>query len=158
SSRWAGRRPAGLGFFLLASGGCLVFFSLSGCKRAAYVLPALPTLSLALGTYLARAFSWKARFKALWASSLGITALALLAASHLGFPPSHRHFGLRGQVRRHADLARRMAVVCYPRRWDSLNFYLERDVACFGLGERDQLVAQFRNKETLLFVKNDGSF
>jgi 4-amino-4-deoxy-L-arabinose transferase-like glycosyltransferase len=44
------RRPA-LGFFLAAAGWGLLFFSLSGCKRAVYVLPALPPLALALGTY-----------------------------------------------------------------------------------------------------------
>jgi 4-amino-4-deoxy-L-arabinose transferase-like glycosyltransferase len=157
SPRWARRRPAGLGFFLLASGWCLAFFSLSGCKRAAYILPALPTLALALGTYLARGLPWNARFKTLWAVSVGVTALGLLVASHALLPHYHRHFGLRGQVRRHADMARRMAVACYPRRWDSLSFYLGREVACFGPREHDELLAQLRSEQTLLFVKNDGS-
>ncbi len=35
-----GRRPPTVGVFLVAAGGCVLFFSLSGCKRAAYVLPA----------------------------------------------------------------------------------------------------------------------
>lgn len=52
SFRAARRRPPALGFFLLSSLLCLVFFSASGCKRPAYILPAMPPLALALGWYL----------------------------------------------------------------------------------------------------------
>src|SRR5207244_7580721 len=52
SVRTATRRPATLGFFLLAAVWCLLFFSLSGSKRPGYILPALPPLALALGCYL----------------------------------------------------------------------------------------------------------
>lgn len=52
SLRAARRRPSALGFFLLSSLLCLVFFSASGCKRPAYILPAMPPLALALGCYL----------------------------------------------------------------------------------------------------------
>jgi dolichol-phosphate mannosyltransferase len=52
SARSAARRPAALGFFLLAGLGELLFFSAAGCKRPAYVLPVLPPLALALGCYL----------------------------------------------------------------------------------------------------------
>lgn len=52
SLRAARRRPPALGFLLLSSLFCLVFFSLSGCKRPAYILPAMPPLALALGWYL----------------------------------------------------------------------------------------------------------
>jgi 4-amino-4-deoxy-L-arabinose transferase-like glycosyltransferase len=52
SRRMTARRPAALGFFLLAAGWGLFFFSLSGCKRAVYILPVLPPLALALGCYL----------------------------------------------------------------------------------------------------------
>jgi dolichol-phosphate mannosyltransferase len=52
SLRAARRRPAALGFFLLSSLWCLLFFSASGCKRPAYILPAMPLLALALGCYL----------------------------------------------------------------------------------------------------------
>jgi dolichol-phosphate mannosyltransferase len=48
----AEQRPAALGFCLLAAGWCVVFYSLSGCKRAGYILPAMPPLALALGCYL----------------------------------------------------------------------------------------------------------
>jgi 4-amino-4-deoxy-L-arabinose transferase-like glycosyltransferase len=49
------RRPAALGFFLLSSVWCFLFFSLAGSKRSGYILPAMPPLALALGTYLDRA-------------------------------------------------------------------------------------------------------
>jgi dolichol-phosphate mannosyltransferase len=52
SARSAARRPPALGFFLLAFVAAFAFFSASGCKRPAYLLPALPPLALALGCYL----------------------------------------------------------------------------------------------------------
>jgi dolichol-phosphate mannosyltransferase len=52
SLRAAQRRPAALGFFLLAALWCLLFFSASGCKRPAYILSAMPLLALALSCYL----------------------------------------------------------------------------------------------------------
>jgi 4-amino-4-deoxy-L-arabinose transferase-like glycosyltransferase len=48
----AHRRSVPVRFFLLYAGWGLLFFSLSGCKRATYVLPILPPLALALGSYL----------------------------------------------------------------------------------------------------------
>jgi dolichol-phosphate mannosyltransferase len=52
SGRTAARRPAALGFFLLTFLWALLFFSAAGSKRAAYILPAMPPLALALGCYL----------------------------------------------------------------------------------------------------------
>jgi 4-amino-4-deoxy-L-arabinose transferase-like glycosyltransferase len=53
SRRSASRRQPALGFFVLAALWSLLFFSASGCKRAAYILPAMPPLALALGCYFA---------------------------------------------------------------------------------------------------------
>jgi dolichol-phosphate mannosyltransferase len=53
SARAGAQRPSAFGFFLLAFLWPLLFFSASGCKRAVYLLPALPPLALALGGYLA---------------------------------------------------------------------------------------------------------
>jgi 4-amino-4-deoxy-L-arabinose transferase-like glycosyltransferase len=53
SVRTARRRPAALGFFLAAFLWCFLFFSAAGCKRPAYILPAMPPLALALGCYVA---------------------------------------------------------------------------------------------------------
>jgi dolichol-phosphate mannosyltransferase len=52
SARTARRRPGALGFFLVASVWCLIFFSASGCKRPVYILPVMPPLALALGHFL----------------------------------------------------------------------------------------------------------
>src|SRR5262249_7245033 len=48
----ARKRPAAMGFFCLAFACSFVFYSLAGCKRPGYILPALPPLALALGCYL----------------------------------------------------------------------------------------------------------
>jgi 4-amino-4-deoxy-L-arabinose transferase-like glycosyltransferase len=53
SLRTGMRRPGALGFFLTAAVWGLLFFSVSGCKRATYILPVMPPLALALGYYLA---------------------------------------------------------------------------------------------------------
>ncbi|MCI0460866.1 MAG: glycosyltransferase family 39 protein [Gemmataceae bacterium] len=213
----ADRRPPALGLFLLASGWCVLFFSLSGCKRPGYVLPALPPLALALGCYLAGSVEWgmtgavergttMARLAlgvALWlgivgsviavivgvwpAVAGGVAAgllavgwgvwawyrLRLSAALTWGLcaavvfavfltaicevlPGYHRRFGLRGQVRCHRALAAEpgVAVVCYPRRWDSVSFYLGRDdVRVYGTAERAELFADLSERPTtLVFV------
>jgi dolichol-phosphate mannosyltransferase len=86
----AARRPPALGFFLLAGLGGLVFFSASGCKRAAYILPALPSLALALGCYLntllpspARWHAWEALWRTPSRLAFGATLVVLLLG--LGF-------------------------------------------------------------------------
>jgi 4-amino-4-deoxy-L-arabinose transferase-like glycosyltransferase len=64
SPRTAVCRPPALGFFLLASLWTLLFFSLAGCKRSVYILPAIPPLALALGYYLTQILpspSWRLR-------------------------------------------------------------------------------------------------
>jgi 4-amino-4-deoxy-L-arabinose transferase-like glycosyltransferase len=63
------RCPAELGFWLLCCLWCLVFYSLAGCKRIGYIVPAMPTLALALGYTLDkqlpgqgwRAWRWRGR-------------------------------------------------------------------------------------------------
>jgi 4-amino-4-deoxy-L-arabinose transferase-like glycosyltransferase len=157
SRRWARRRPAALGFFLLVLLCCLAFFSLSGCKRPAYILPALPALALVLGTCAARALIWNRRVKLIGGASAAMTLAALAGANCVLLPEYHRHFGMRELVRRHADFARDLAVACYPRRWDSVSFYLGREVACFGPQQREELLSQTRRRETLLFVKNGSA-
>src|SRR5581483_192464 len=97
----ARRRPVALGFFLLSSLLCLVFFSASGCKRPAYILPAMPPLALALGCYLNQLvprarkqaqsgiqFLWRWRSRlaqsfTLLVLTLAIAVLALAGYKHL---------------------------------------------------------------------------
>ena len=217
--RWARRRPPALGFFLVSFLWCLLFFSFSGCKRAGYILPALPALAAILGTYLTRAFPWRywARVarprlcpdvtrlghvlgrwsivvviqaglvlawvavawdwwpwapvlalsalgngsclwigmsrsplsvRGLWLTSVTLTAMLLVLTAHSLLPNYHRRFGLRGQVRRHFEQAQDLRVVCYPKRWDSVSFYLQRPA---DLPENlNQFVV---NEPALLFIK-----
>jgi 4-amino-4-deoxy-L-arabinose transferase-like glycosyltransferase len=220
----ARRRPAALGLFLLAFLWCFAFFSLSGCKRQGYILPAFPCLALVLGTYLANAFAWDrvgawVRLRAhpgwnAWChrvtlASLGVAALVgaaaglrgiwswpwvalwglvmasalllfarrgparsawrsaalcgvtvfvlLLGAVHELLPGYHRLFALRGQVRRHRDLD--MPVASYPKRWDSVSFYLQRnDVEAYTPQRRAELIDDLRRqRRTLLFVKQGAA-
>jgi 4-amino-4-deoxy-L-arabinose transferase-like glycosyltransferase len=94
----ASRRPVALGFFLLSSLLCLAFFSASGCKRPAYILPAMPPLALALGCYLnqlvprARLHSnsgmlllWQWRSRLARAATLLVLATALAILVLAGF-------------------------------------------------------------------------
>jgi hypothetical protein len=221
SARSAARRPAALGFVLLAFLWSLLFFSASGCKRATYILPAMPPLALALGYYLdavaARALAaragtalarygaafayratqlvlaagiaaglaaapagllrwptallsagaaagglllvsrpeWRGRPRAAWGLCVAAT-FALLFAGVYGLLPGYaRKFSLRGAVRPLAEAVEDEPVVCYPRRWDSVSFYLRRnDVHVYTAAERPQLVEALRaRRETLVFVK-----
>jgi 4-amino-4-deoxy-L-arabinose transferase-like glycosyltransferase len=82
SARAGARRPGALGFYLLCFAWCATFFSLAGCKRATYVLPAFPPLALALGCYLAqRAPSWRALLGRGSPLATHAAGLALLAAA-----------------------------------------------------------------------------
>jgi 4-amino-4-deoxy-L-arabinose transferase-like glycosyltransferase len=97
SVRSAARRPPALGFFLLAAGWSLTFFSAAGCKRPVYVLPVLPPLALALGCYLnaliptgglrqSGAFLWRRGSRLAYGAAVLVLALgggaALLAGGH----------------------------------------------------------------------------
>jgi dolichol-phosphate mannosyltransferase len=206
-----------LGLPLLASLWCLLFFSLAGCKRPTYILPAMPLLALALGCYLdtvvprerealagTRLAYWSTllvlvlgmagsllaicegllkpavgiaavvvmavglvlvwrrgrmqRTAVSWLVCAGITFGLLFAGIHQVLPSYARRFALRGQVRRHAELCSdpHVPVVCYPRQWESVNFYLRRDdVRAYGKDQLPELIAELRAyPRTLLFVKS----
>ncbi|TMQ33875.1 MAG: phospholipid carrier-dependent glycosyltransferase, partial [Planctomycetota bacterium] len=126
-----------------------------------------PVVAAALvGTaLLTLAFLWRrargVRPVASWTICGVTTFLILFAALHLALPGYARKFSMRGQVR---PLAQRSAgaqvpVVCYPRHWDSVSFYLERDdVRIYTADRRPQLMADLRaNTETLAFIKSDHS-
>jgi dolichol-phosphate mannosyltransferase len=230
SARAAARRPAALGFFLLAFVWAVLFYSLAGCKRAVYILPALPPLALALGCYLDAVLPWeKARGLlarpvrhrlpagrlALGATALVVVATAggclvaagagllrpatgllvagavalagglllrygtgqggtvrwvlcgaatfavLFAAVQFVLPGYARRFSLRGDLRPQARLCAdpQVPVVCYPRGWDSVGFYLRRsDVRVFTAGQSEELAALLSARpNALLVVKSDGA-
>jgi len=222
--RWRYRLGRESSFFLLACGWTLVFFSLAGCKRPAYILPALPPLALALGCHLDALLphaslrsaagalfrqhsAWASRATAVLlvaALAAALTALArglvrpevgivlaggaggalggllvllryrrpaiswglcgavavgvMFVAFHEFLPSYARQFSLRGLVRRHATTAEeRLPVASYPRRWDSISFYLQRDdVRVYTPERRAELIADLLKAEgTLVFVKGE---
>jgi hypothetical protein len=89
----------------------------------------------------------------------GTTFAVLFVAVYLLLPGYHRRFGLRGQVRRHLASAAPLPVVCYPHRWDSVSFYLQReDVQAFAPSRRGELTARLAERpRTLVFVKSGES-
>ncbi len=177
----APRRPQELGFFLLASLCCFLFYSLAGSKRAGYILPAMPTLALALGCYLdaalAQAKGQRAKAKAsplglspfpfrlspssCWTLCGIVTFAGLLIALHLALPGYVQKFSMRGQIRPLVEQAKdsQLPIICYPRRWDSVSFYLRRDdVRVYTADRRRQLVADLQaNPRALAFIKSDHS-
>lgn len=223
--RDARRRPGAVGLFLLAALWCLLFFSAADCKRALYILPAMPPLALALGWFLdvslprerrhgvgsallrctarpavwatalvlaagvagsllavqvelwplatgamtasaavlglAVLAGWGPRLARTWAACGAVTFVLLLVMVHELLPSYARRFSLRGQVRPHAEACADPAVpvVCYPRRWDSVSFYLRRaDVRVYHVAQRDELLADLRRQpETLVFIKSPAA-
>ncbi len=122
----ASRRSSEMGFLLLAGGWCVLFFSLSGCKLATYVLPAFPLLSLALGAFLVQSGWHRARLT----HTIAACSVALLFFAHQVLLPWYAEF--RSPFSREAEVTRmagdpQTPVVCYPRSCDSLAFYLHRD-------------------------------
>ena len=120
----ATRSPAG-GFWLLAGGWCVFFFSCSGSKLPTYVLPAYPFLCLAVGEFVARS-RWNTAVSTRFA--VGAMACLVLAVHHLGTPWYARE---RSPFGRPELVGRFVAdpdtpVVCYPRNCDSLAFYAGR--------------------------------
>ena len=117
-----------------------VFFSLSGCKRPAYILPCLPPFALLLASgFFAMLPTTRAGWLR-WGLLAGVVFGVLFVSLEQWLPGYHRQFGMRGQVRRHRDL-QNLPVACYPHRWDSVSFYLQRDdVKTFSLADRQALI------------------
>jgi hypothetical protein len=122
----ARRRPAELGFLLLAGGWCLLFFTLASCKLPTYIMPAFPPLALALGWFLTQS-AWD---RSRWPARVGAAAFLLLAGFHHVVAPWYA--ACRSPMNRPEEVRRlcgdRSApVACYPRECDSVAFYLGRD-------------------------------
>jgi 4-amino-4-deoxy-L-arabinose transferase-like glycosyltransferase len=122
----ASRRSPELGFFLLAAGWCVAFFTLSACKLATYVLPSFPLFALALGHFLAGERWWGH----LAPKALAIAAFVLLLLVHYVALPWYAWY--RSPLNQEAAVRRlcsdpAQVVVCYPRNCDSVSFYLGRD-------------------------------
>jgi dolichol-phosphate mannosyltransferase len=223
SARQAARRPAALGFFLLAALMGLLFFSMAACKRPAYLLPIMPPFSLALGCYLdarlprSAAGSWaawwqrgsrlayRATFLVLiaglaiaglatrnrlvepglglgmaalalaglaillrgrrvvpWAASAAATFAVLFVGVQELLPAYNGQYALRNSLLADAARAdaRPLTVVCYPKQYDSVSFYLPgAEVRAYSTQQQDELIADLRSRSgTLLLVKSGATF
>jgi hypothetical protein len=73
-------------------------------------------------------------------------------------PSYHRRFALRGQIRPHIDQVGAVdsAVFCYPKRWDSVTFYLQRDdIRVFDSSQKTELMAALAGcPQNVVFVKS----
>jgi dolichol-phosphate mannosyltransferase len=96
-----------------------------------------------------------------WVCCGVVTFGLLLAGVQLVLPAYARRFSVRGQVRPLAELCAtaRLPVACYPRRWDSIGFYLRRsDVRAFARDQRPELFRVMQDHAcTLLFVKSNSA-
>lgn len=153
----ANRSPAG-GFWLMAGGWCVFFFTCSGSKLPTYILPAYPFLCLALGEFVARS-RWNAAASARVA--VGAMACLVLFAHHVGVPWYARERSPFGRP----DLVERFVhdpsttVVCYPRNCDSLAFYSGRsDFDTVRTRDTNQLMVDchHRPRTVILFTHRDS--
>jgi dolichol-phosphate mannosyltransferase len=76
-------------------------------------------------------------------------------------PAYNRQYAIRSELRALAEQVdpERLAVVCYPQRYDSASFYLPRaDIRVYTADQRRQLLDDLRERpETLLLVKSGRS-
>jgi hypothetical protein len=90
-----------------------------------------------------------------------MTFAVLFLSIHFVLPVYADRFSLRAQIQPYAELCQDFSVpvVCYPRRWDSVSFYLRRDdVHVYTPDRRRQLIADLQAKpQTLAFIKSDHS-
>jgi 4-amino-4-deoxy-L-arabinose transferase-like glycosyltransferase len=122
----ARRRCPEFGFYLLAGGWCLLFFTLSGSKLPTYILPAFPPLALALGYHLSGSDLARTR----WPAAVAGVSFGLLVAGHFVVMPWYARY--RSPVARFEELAQycgdpAQPVICFPRNCESVGFYFERD-------------------------------
>lgn len=161
------RQPGPAALFVIAFLWCLIFHSAAGCKRSGYILPAMPLLALSLGWYLDRLLSRDLEIRRwgilarreTWLRLGTCTFGVLLIGVLLLLPIYARRFSLREQVTSLAGTPEPFDVICYPHRWDSVNYYLQRDdVRAYQPGDRRDLVLQLScERSTLAFIKSDRS-
>lgn len=137
-------RSPELGFHLLAGLWGVFFFTLSACKLPTYVLPAFPSLALALGYFVAHS-RWAVSRTG--AALVGLTFAVLLLAHAVAIPWYAAYRSPMGQPQEVGRLCAdpRQPVVCYPRNCDSVSFYLGRaDLHCYRSKDIEELRALVR--------------
>ena len=126
------------------------------------VLAIVPGVLLLVTCLLVLACSQGILQKLTPARSWGVCAttmfVLLTASAQLILPGYAKRFAMRNQVRGQlaAGADPRVPVICYPRGWDSVSFYLERnDIRVYTREQRAKLVSDLANEpRTLAFVKS----
>jgi 4-amino-4-deoxy-L-arabinose transferase-like glycosyltransferase len=158
------RPSAAGGFWLVAGGWCVFFFSCSGSKLPTYILPAYPFLCLAVGEFVART-NWNTSFRT--KALVGTMAALMLYAHYFAVPwyaKERSPYGNPELVERFVDDPA-TAVVCFPRNCDSLAFYNDRadmrNVRTKSVNQlmvdchhRPRTVILFTHRESLAGFKN----
>lgn len=151
-------RAPELGFLLLWASWCVLFFSLSGCKLATYVLPAFVPLALALGYFVVHT----QRGRSFGTGALLGLALCIQFAGHYVVVPWYANY--RSPLPHWHAVTRECAerdrpLVSYPRHPHSLAFYLGReDVRNFRSKQIDPLREELRrHPETVVLLTHRHS-
>jgi dolichol-phosphate mannosyltransferase len=150
-SDWRRRGAVGAThFYLLAALFAFVFFSVSGSKRAGYILPVMPPLALALGSY-----ATTLPFRRTMVAAAAGMFLVLAVADVWLLPWQATRFALREEVQ--AIGVDDAPIFCYPHRWDSVSFYLRReDVRTFAA--RDEFLSILKSQpRSVVIIKNEGA-
>jgi 4-amino-4-deoxy-L-arabinose transferase-like glycosyltransferase len=96
-----------------------------------------------------------------WALCAAATFALLLVGVHEILPRYAHRFALCAQVQGQAHLAgdSHVPVACYPRRWDSVSYYLGRDdVEVYLPSQWQRLIADLQTRPcTLLFIKSEAT-
>lgn len=84
------QRPPAVGFLLLWSAWCFVFFSVSQCKLPTYLLPAAPALALMIGHYLGQVLrdadeSSRHFFARFWSARTATATTCLAGVGFVGY-------------------------------------------------------------------------
>ena len=146
------------GFWFLAGGWCVLFFSVSGSKLPTYILPAYPFLCLALGEFIART-----KWNAAPSTRLALITMAsvVLVVNQFGMPWYARERSPYGRP----ELVDRFVtdpetpVVCFPRHCDSLAFYTgRRDFDQVRTKDANQLMVDchHRPRTVILFTHSEA--
>lgn len=121
-----GPRSQAGGFWLLAGGWCVFFFSCSGSKLPTYILPAFPPLCLALGDYLTRSKWNESRLPQCVVVAFAAISGLLIHAVVPWYANERSPVADRTLVEKYVG-DRSVPVFTYPRNVDSVAFEFDRD-------------------------------
>ena len=98
--------------------------------------------------------------RASWAEGGAAMLLLMLVAVFVFLPGYAEKYSLRAELRRHAAACgfAHSPIFCYPRGWDSVNFYLGRDdVRAFKPEELDLLLVELSEVPGAVVFARTGS-